>query len=487
MRTRFNRHLGEFFQAAHLSPGVTQLHALSLAAAAGGHSKAKHSKHEKRFPLEFSPHQYLIFLLHIAAEIEHALMVEYLYAAYALGGPQVPEQHRDEVRRWQEIIAGIAKEEMGHLMTVQNLLRSLGGPLNLDREDYPWDSGMVPFPFRLEPLTLPSLARFVVAESPPHWAGPEAEEIREMAKQGITADAKLHRVGELYDLLGEIIADEDCIPDSFFRASTLPYQASWDEWGRGYKGGARGNTQGGAPAGTPDVLLLQISSRTEALAAIKAISTQGEASPSDKIDAPSHFARFLRIYRQFPKDQKWASRQAPINPIVPNGFTVETPDVTPIEDPEAQLWGSLFNIRYQLLLTSLLHTFDYPSNLDPHSQATPRGLLIHTTFGEMYNLRAISLMLVQTPLKTGDNEKVAGPPFQMPYTLELPVDAVDRWRVHLDLFEGTKRVVGKLLPKTAPARHTYLQALLEGDARNAAAIQTMLNCEAHSTLLHAQR
>jgi hypothetical protein len=105
----------------------------------------------------------------------------------------------------------------------------------------------------------------------------------------------------------------------------------------------------------------------------------------------------------------------------------------------------------------------------------------------MYNLRAISLMLVQTPLKTGDNEKVAGPPFQMPYTLELPVDAVDRWRVHLDLFEGTKRVVGKLLPKTAPARHTYLQALLEGDARNAAAIQTMLNCEAHSTLLHAQR
>ena len=114
-------------------------------------------------------------------------------------------------------------------------------------------------------------------------------------------------------------------------------------------------------------------------------------------------------------------------------------------------------------------------------------MLIHTTFGEMYNLRAISLMLVQTPLKTGDKVKVAGPPFQMPYTLELPLDAVDRWRVHLDLFEGTKRVVSQLLLKAPDARHTYLRALLEGDARNAAAIQTMLNCEGHSTLLHTQR
>jgi Ferritin-like len=486
MRTRFNRHLGEFFKGTHHAPGVTKLHSLSLGAAAECPSTAN-SNDEKDFPLEFSPHQYLIFLLHIAAEIEHALMVEYLYAGYTLGGPQVPEEHREEVARWQEIIAGIAKEEMGHLMTVQNLLRVLGGPLNLDREDYPWDSGMVPFPFRLEPLTLPSLARFVVAESPADWDGPEAEEIKEMAKQGMPAEAQLHRVGKLYDLLMEIIADEECIPDSFFRASTLPYQASWDEWGRGYKGGARGNSHGCTVAGTPDVILLQISSRTEALAALKAISTQGEANLSDKADAPSHFARFLGIYRQFPTKQNWASRLAPINPIVPNGFTPETDDVTPIEAPEAQLWGSLFNVRYQLLLTSLLHTFDYPSNLDPHSQATPRGLLIHTTFGEMYNLRAISLMLVQTPLKTGDKDKVAGPPFQMPYTLELPVDAVDRWRVHLDLFEGTKRVVSKLLPLAAPARHTYLQALLEGDARNAAAIQTMLNCEGHSTLLHSQR
>ena len=54
-------------------------------------------------------------------------------------GP-VPEAQRPAVRAWQETILGVAKEEMGHLVTVQNLHTALGLPLNLDREDYPWGS-----------------------------------------------------------------------------------------------------------------------------------------------------------------------------------------------------------------------------------------------------------------------------------------------------------------------------------------------------------
>ena len=45
-------------------------------------------------PPEFSGRDYLGFLLYIDAEIEHGLMVQYLYAAYSLGGPQVPEEYR---------------------------------------------------------------------------------------------------------------------------------------------------------------------------------------------------------------------------------------------------------------------------------------------------------------------------------------------------------------------------------------------------------
>ncbi|MEW6736214.1 MAG: ferritin-like domain-containing protein, partial [Acidobacteriota bacterium] len=82
-------------------------------------------------PPEFDPRDYVSYLLYIDAEIEHALMVQYLYAAYSLGGAQVPENRRQMVQGWQEIILGIAKEEMGHLLSIQNVLRLIGAPLNL--------------------------------------------------------------------------------------------------------------------------------------------------------------------------------------------------------------------------------------------------------------------------------------------------------------------------------------------------------------------
>jgi len=144
----------------------------------GTEDSSSNSKEDVTIPPEFTPHQYAIFLLHVAAELEHVLMVQYLYAGYSLGGHDVPLEHQNDVSQWREIILGIAKEEMGHLMTIQNLLRCLGGPLNLDREDYPWDSEFYPFPFTLEPLSRESLAKYIVAESPADWDNDEAAEIR---------------------------------------------------------------------------------------------------------------------------------------------------------------------------------------------------------------------------------------------------------------------------------------------------------------------
>ena len=83
----------------------------------------------------------LIMLLHFAAGIEHSLMVEYLYAAYSLGGDQVPAGQQDLVRQWRRSILTIAREEMGHLLTVQNVLTLLGGPITWPRESKPAGKG----------------------------------------------------------------------------------------------------------------------------------------------------------------------------------------------------------------------------------------------------------------------------------------------------------------------------------------------------------
>ncbi len=486
MRSRLRRHLGFLFEEKD-----PDLHLLSAAQAVAKRRATKF------LPPEMTPLSFALLLLHIGAELEHALMVEYLYAGYSLGGPQVPEEHRPEVQRWQETILGVAKEEMGHLITVQNLLRCMGGPLNLDREDYPWDSELYPYPFELEPLTRKSLAKYVVAESPADWEGEEADHIRALAKA--SAGRPVERVGVLYGRLRDLLADEGAIPDEAFRGSTYPYQANWDEWGRGYHAGKRGNTTGGVMPQTPNVLVMPIASRDDALAAVDAITTQGEATSMSSHDAPSHFARFLRIFRAYPKHYT-PSRRAATNPYVTTSLGGEPPESElthpaaqanaaadeseapparecirmEITHPETQLWAHLCNVRFQLLLHCLLRTFEYAGSLDPLSSTTPRGLLVHATFGEMYNLRALSTLLVESPLNKSGDGQCAGPPFQLPYVMRLPVDEIDRWHTLRELLRSCCLIADKLEPMTTPQRRSYLAAMRHTDGETGKLIETVL-------------
>ena len=91
-------------------------------------------------PLE--PRDEAVFLLTAAAEIEHALMVQYLYAAYSLRVRARTCRAADV----KNLLVQIAREEMGHLVTVQNLLHLVGGPLNLGRDRAPYASEIYPPP-----------------------------------------------------------------------------------------------------------------------------------------------------------------------------------------------------------------------------------------------------------------------------------------------------------------------------------------------------
>ena len=70
-----------------------------------------------------TPRDKAVRLLQAAAAIEHALMMQYIYAGYGFSTP-----HRD--------ILNIASEEMSHLMTVQNLLKLVGAEPDLGRQDF---------------------------------------------------------------------------------------------------------------------------------------------------------------------------------------------------------------------------------------------------------------------------------------------------------------------------------------------------------------
>src|ERR1700751_124242 len=152
---------------------------------------------------ELSKHQFAILLLQTAADIEHALLVQYLYAAYSLKlGLEIPGASGFSTDTWQDTILGIAREEMGHLLSVQNLLRAVGGPLRFEREGFPYPSQLYPFPFVLEPLTKNSLAKYVAAEMPedvdPKVLPPDKKkELWARATQG-AGGMQVNHVGTLY-------------------------------------------------------------------------------------------------------------------------------------------------------------------------------------------------------------------------------------------------------------------------------------------------
>jgi hypothetical protein len=80
----------------------------------------------------------LVLALRDAAEIEHQLMCEYLYAALSLKtGPDehcTPSQF-EFVRRWCSTMLLVARQEMEHLSLVNGMLTAVGAPPHFLREN----------------------------------------------------------------------------------------------------------------------------------------------------------------------------------------------------------------------------------------------------------------------------------------------------------------------------------------------------------------
>ena len=442
---------------------------------------------------------HLVMLLHIGAEIEHSLMVQYLYAAYSLGGDQVQKDRRDIVRGWQNHIIAVAKEEMGHLLTVQNVLTLIGAPINLNRVDLPWDVPFYPFPFRLERLTLDSVACYVYAEMPTvaeldaaiargdlapdlleryvQFRDADRAEI-EMRIKGRTRDDNPHRVGDLYSELIELVRDERNIPDSVFQERTFPLQASFDDWGRGYRPDPQLVNADGSlaepnrPAGTAEpanVLIERVATRTQVVAALEALSAQGEApvmTTSGKGEL-SHFDRFLEIYQEYAElgEKGWS----PSRPVAtdPSTFDRPTGHGGYISELDSRDWAELFNLRYRMLLKYLAHTFRLARSQHDNTPNL-RSMVMHRVFGEMYNLKSIAGILVRLPQRLGDDggpdSPRAGPPFEMPYVMQLPDTEHDAWALHRDLLVSAQRLCKRLLDGTNTAGQDYLRALFDIDA-----------------------
>lgn len=413
-----------------------------------------------------------VFLLHTAAEVEHALMVQYLYAAYSLDGPQVPQDKVPLVRSWKRDILDIAREEMGHLASVQNLLRFVGGTLNLEREDFPFRTGLYPFRFRLERLTKNSLAKYVYAEMPEELAGPDIDKIRERAI-GSNADAVNH-VGRLYRSIASLFARREpdgtfSLKDSDLQAEPIGLQAG-EEW----------------TFFRDNLIVRQVKTRDGAqdgaIPLIRDIAVQGEGMPATGNLQGSHYQKFRAIYDVFPEEDDWQpSRLVPEDPNTterdpaplpgPDADAEERARQGRITHPRSRLWAQLLNLRYRMLLTNIFHTLhlDGPVDTDPNTRDPKSRLLIWVHSEMTPNIRSIAGFLVGMPQRRGDaaGPPFAGPTFELPYTLSLADSEPNRWRLHRDLLLTSQTLVQKIQPlETDPTSDPakFLMGLSQRDA-----------------------
>jgi hypothetical protein len=164
-----------------------------------------------------SPHLELIRLLREACTVEHALMLQYLYAAFSvkpaysgLVGSGAPGAHD---------LIGVAVQEMQHLGAVNRLLVSLGAAPNLVPLEFPFEPDIYPFELNLEPLNRYSLAKYVYTEAPVGFfeaKAPAETALVSAVLRAIGPKRRPNHVGSLYNAIIDLVHEvgrEPGIPD----------------------------------------------------------------------------------------------------------------------------------------------------------------------------------------------------------------------------------------------------------------------------------
>lgn len=438
-------------------------------------------------------------LLQVAAAIEHSLMVQYLYGAYSIDamlGAIVG------AGSWQDDVLITAREEMGHLMSVQNALRLIGAAPNWNREDAPWDGPYYPFPMVFEPFTLVAVEKFVYAEMDPAIDVPPPSiatrgdahidwdtlrrEIDDGVRKHVGTGVEPHHVGTLFRKIHEFVSDPTLADAQWFDPWSYPKQASWDAWGKGYRPHPDDPELQitGHPA---NVIVAQMGTRTELLDGLRQVAHQGEAPHllHPQLHTPSHFDRFLQIYLDIRgRDLRHAiseqMRHLPTNPTVDPQFA---DDQLPgqlarqyIDDPGSRRLAELSNLRYRLLITNLGHAHRVAGSSIPGVRATG-GFLMQRAFADMFNVKTLAGLLFRAPLtaQPGDPRR-AGPPFALPDQLGLsaPTEG-DVWALQLKLTEQSIAHCQAVLAGTStPSCRRFVAALLQIDTNDAARIRAIL-------------
>jgi hypothetical protein len=379
-----------------------------------------------------SPLDCVVALLKIAAEIEHALMVQYLYAADSLEPAEDDSQENYTVK-----VMRVAIQEMGHLATVQNLLLLSGGTeaIHMQRDTLRTASELNPIPFVLERISRSAIAKFVAAEMPAVIPSARVEQVAKLLKIAKKdSGAEPQRVGAIYSVLRWIFMPENeannwldlttiagvpadfHVTDADLSSAAImdANEARIDEWN---------------PDGLPDFILAMPRNCAEAVDAIDRISEQGEGWDAAQ---DSHFAEFLELADAFDAGLlKKLIIKISKSPTLKKGIGGEKG--VDISDPYTRSWGEVFSLQYGLLSLSIYHSLVTRRSTD----GTPglrEGLLELAFRGMRKIIGSVAAIMTKLPLIKG-KPQLSGPPYDLDPSILQPGTAIELKARHIALLD----------------------------------------------------
>ncbi|MGD0196528.1 MAG: ferritin-like domain-containing protein [Solirubrobacteraceae bacterium] len=346
----------------------------------------------------------LTYLLSQGAELEHALMCEYLYAGFSLKSAQDglrPDQ-AERIERWRKVIFGIAGEEMLHWAVVQNLLAAVGSAPFVSRPHMPHQAKGYPpgVQLGLLPFGEAALRHFAFLERPEGFDFADADgfEAAESFLEAMSPDDIIPR-GQHFDTQGTLYRAVE------HGLETLANKLGED---RLFIGPPFHQADESAFM-WPD--LKPIQSLAAANAALERIVEQGEGATGDWQTA--HFGRFLGVLEDYLALRAQEPDFDPVHPVIAAGVrAVEgiEPDAY-ISDPNTAAVSDLFNAVYELLLQMIARYFAFG-----HETSEQREILARVAVTLMYDaIKPLGFLLARLPVGPEHPGKTAGANFQLPY------------------------------------------------------------------------
>ncbi len=356
-------------------------------------------------PFVIEHREALIYMLCEAAELEHGIMCQYLYAAFSLKQSEaegLSPTELEAVQRWRKTISHVATQEMLHLSLVQNLLSAIGCAPHLSRSNFPHPASNYPAGVHLAllPFGEAALRHFMFLERP---EGMDLEDAEGLAAFGRARPAvqpgeivprgqDFATVGHLYRSIEAGFAHlADKLGERWLfvgppRAQATQHYFVWPE-------------------------LVAVTDLATAQKAIDEILEQGEGPRGHWKDA--HFGQFVEILDEYTQLREANPAFNPVRPVVTVNVrpAVRETEIPLVTDPLTRQVMDLFNVSYEILLLMLQRFFAHTEETDAQLKA-----LADATVALMFRaIKPLGNLVTTLPAGPEYPRRTAGPSFELFY------------------------------------------------------------------------